>query len=69
MRQSIEWHRNCLGNRMGTAERQKKELEVLKKEITKSEIEIEKYQQQILIAIKRDKAGFDRERFLNLKVS
>ena len=68
MKQSIEWHRNCLENRMVTVERQKKELELLKEVITKSEIEIEKYQQQMFTARRRDKAGFDRERFLNLKV-
>lgn len=59
----IEWHEECLKNRISSFERKQKELDSLIKQIEKDKEEIEFLEYQIKEAKKANKDSFDSEKF------
>lgn len=63
MKQSIEWHIECLENRKRSRDNLLESLEAIKKEIEQRNRDIFIYEQQIMRAEKLNKKEFDRDRF------
>lgn len=63
MKQSIEWHENCLKNQKSSLKRDKEKLERLASDYQKSYNETKFYEFQIEEAKKINKDRFDSERF------
>lgn len=64
MKKSLEWHQNCLNNRIKMVNRKKQQLKTLQSEIKRDEKEIMFYSQQINTAFLKRKDSFDRDKFL-----
>ena len=63
MKQSIEWHINCLNNRKRSRDNLLKKFEELRKELEVENRNIFIYEQQILRAEELGKKEFDRDKF------
>ena len=63
MKQSIELHEYCLKNRLAFAERKRKEILRLEKELASVEAGNDLYSAQIELAKKEGKSDFDSERY------
>lgn len=67
MKKSIEWHKECLKNRVASLEIKIAGLDKMQKQIAESSIENDNLDMQIDIAIQRGMDGFDRDKFLKTK--
>ena len=67
MKKPIEWHKECLKNRVASVETKIVELDRLQKQIAESSIENDNLDMQINIAIQRGMDSFDRDKFLKTK--
>jgi mRNA-degrading endonuclease RelE of RelBE toxin-antitoxin system len=63
MKNSVEWHKNCLKNIKKYREKLLKRIEDLKEDLEKTNREIFIYEQQIIRAEKLNKKEFDSDRF------
>ena len=63
MKMSIEWHEDCLANRLAYVDRKKNELNIFQREIERMNKEIDYYKFQISEAILEKRDEFDSERF------
>lgn len=63
MKQSIEWHRDCLNNIQATLDREHEDLARKQKRVDRLEEDVEQYRRQIDRAQREGKADFDRERY------
>ena len=63
MKQELEWHKNGLKNRLATLERKKAKLIRLKIEIDAEQTLADLYSEQIKLAEKEGKDGFDSDKY------
>ena len=63
MKQSIEWHKQCLTSSEHYLQRAKKEMERAQRDYEKSKQRFELYSAQIEMAEKAGKDGFDSDRY------
>jgi len=61
---TLEWHKECLKNRLKGLEEKRRILERQQREIAREEKEIEFYTLQIQTAEQKKKKSFDTDRFM-----
>lgn len=69
MKQSIEWHKNCLKNTKSSLESEKAVLKRQEESVNRLENVVKMREYQIEQAIKHKKDGFDSEKYLRIKNS
>jgi len=60
---SIEWHKECLGNHRETLSRELRDLEGRIERFNRSKDECTAYAEQIARAVETGKTSFDRDKF------
>lgn len=63
MKQSLQWHTECLENQLRTLDRVRERLEEDWREYEEAAARIEKYRRQVERAKAEGRDGFDREKF------